>query len=486
MRRSWLRPSIRSMAMAVAAGALVLVGGNLSAQTLGSSPSGFPGTTGTTQDESAPRLIPGHGAEIFRVWARAGDPRAGGGAVFLAVSRPTAPGSQPVGQTLLEIKPAEKGVNPRDPMLAVGPSGHLALAYQWVRFEPRAKQIRVALSTDGGKTWDQPATPVDSSGKAFSPQPGWTADGGLVVIWEDEGRGDRAFDVYARRSPDGGKTWEPQQLLSRFPNQRPADIYARPILVTDGGNRLWTVWVGLRDGRSSFYLNRSVDGGRTWTTPLALSGDGQSVFGHQLARSGDRLLLVWNDTRSGHDRIYSASSDDGGAAWTPPIRVDHIPETSSTDASSASVLLGPDGQALVAWQDGRNGRPDIFLAKSTDGGRTWGAEDQRMDTDEPGTAVSRFPKLARAKDGRVAITWEDDRDGFEAVYLRVRGAGSQAANWGPEVLATPPATKLAFRLPEVVWGEDGQLYLAWEVWDHTLSPARTTKRVDFHTLQVNP
>ncbi len=95
-------------------------------------------------------------------------------------------------------------------------------------------------------------------------------------------------------------------------------------------------------------------------------------------------------------------------------------------------LLNADGEALVAWQDARNGRDDIFLARSTDGGRTWGAEDQRMDADEPGTALSRFPSLARAKDGRVALAWDDDRAGLEDVYVRVRSAGGQP-QWGPEI-----------------------------------------------------
>jgi hypothetical protein len=105
-----------------------------------------------------------------------------------------------------------------------------------------------------------------------------------------------------------------------------------------------------------------------------------------------------------------------------------------------------------------------------------------MDLDEPGTAISRYPKLAKASDGRVALTWEDDRDGNEAVYLRIRSAG-QKPEWGPEVVVAPPTPKLAARIPQVAWGKSG-LYVLWHVWDHTLAP-RVQKRVATGILKLD-
>jgi hypothetical protein len=135
----------------------------------------------------------------------------------------------------------------------------------------------------------------------------------------------------------------------------------------------------------------------------------------------------------------------------------------------------------VAWQDPRNGREDIFLARSSDGGRSWGSEDQRMDMDDPGTAISSFPKLARASDGRIALAWEDDRTGYESVYLRVRSAGPNP-QWGPEILVAPQAGKIAARLPELAWGPDG-LHVAWEVWDYTTAP-QIPKRLGERLLTI--
>jgi hypothetical protein len=160
-----------------------------------------------------------------------------------------------------------------------------------------------------------------------------------------------------------------------------------------------------------------------------------------------------------------------------------LPDDATAATASPTALLAADGEAFVAWQDPRNGREDIFLAHSTDGGRTWGKEDQRMDMDDVGTAVSRYPKLARSRDGRVALAWEDDRGGFEAVYLRVRSTGARP-EWGREMVLSSPAPKLAARLPQLLWAPDGMLHAAWEVWDHTLGPANVGKRVDGKAVRL--
>jgi hypothetical protein len=216
--------------------------------------------------------------------------KAGGGGVFVSAA---APNDQ--WRSLLEIRPTAKGLTLRDADVAVGPRDELAVAYRWWRDDPRAKHIHLTRSTDGGKTWRDATNPVDPVGKAFDPKVAWGRDGALVVAWADERRGNRSFDVYARRSPDGGATWEPEQLLSRFSNTYENDIFARPVLLGDGGDRFWVVWVGVKGGRSSLYVNRSTDGGRAWTGPVAITGDSRSVYSQQVARVGERFLIVWQD-----------------------------------------------------------------------------------------------------------------------------------------------------------------------------------------------
>ena len=450
--------------------------GSLSAQSSGQGAGDLKQPAGAA-DDILPRLLAGPDGEVIRFWQHTADPRIGGGGVLLALA---SPGN--TWKNVLELLPREPGVSAVDADLAVRSPKEIGVVYQWRRHDPRTKQVRLAYSDDGGKTWTRSPTAIEGSGKGFTPKVAWGRGRSVVVVWADERRHDKTWDVYVRRSPDAGGTWEAEQMLSRFPKQTLADLAARPEMISDGQDRFWVVWLGLRNGRSRLYLNRSVDGGRTWTDPVSLTGQSQSVFAQRLVRSGERMLLVWQDARTGKDRIYSVSSSDGGVTWTAPTRVDRIPTNLQVFADSPAVVLGADGEAFVTWYDGRNGRDDVFVARSSDGGRTWGAEDVRLDMDEPGTAVSRFPKIAMAEDGRVAVAWEDDRAGHEGIYLRVRGNGP-SPSWGPEVAVVPSGQKKkAARTPSVLWGSGGALYVAWNTWDFANGPSAISKEIDTRIL----
>src|SRR5262245_51064387 len=153
-------------------------------------------------DEIAPRLLSGPDGTVFRLWQRWNDFRVGGGGVFLAE-----PASGDSWRTLLEILPTEPGVNALDPDVAFGSLKEIAVVYQWRRHAPRTKQVRLARSDDGGKTWVQSSMPIDNSGKGFTPKAAWGKGRNLVVTWMDERRADKAWDIYARRSTDGGSSW---------------------------------------------------------------------------------------------------------------------------------------------------------------------------------------------------------------------------------------------------------------------------------------
>jgi hypothetical protein len=426
--------------------------------------------------EASPKLFAGPNGETLRLWYRSA---ARGTGTILARATPGG------WQTLVEIMPTEKDATAGMPDLAIGSSGRMAVAYQWWRRLPTSsKQIRVARSSDGGKTWAQPATAVDMSGKAFSPKAAWGSDDNLVVVWDDEQRSNRVWDVYTRRSPDGGVTWEPEQLLSRFPQHTPTDAYIRPELISDGDKRFWAVWTGIRSARSRVYLNRSTDGGRTWTHPLELSGRSDSVYNNRIVRSGEHLLVVWQDKRTGQERLYAVTSADGGVTWSAPARIDHLPDDLQTNAFAMTLTMSPEREVLVTWNDGRNGRDDIFVGRSADGGRTWDDKDVRLDMDEAGTAMSRFPSIARAPDGRIAVAWEDDRAGYEGVYVRIRSAGPEP-RWGPEILVEGPNQKKGARQPAVVWAADGSLHVAWEIWDYTAGSLGATSRIDSRRLVLD-
>src|SRR5262249_9779812 len=196
--RRYRRPWTIGLALTTGTLGLLLVGSRLWAQTAPLSSGPSPATTGTF--EATPRLYAGPKGEVLRLSYRVMATGTGG----IVGSTPASKGWK----TRVEISPQDKDVTAGNADLGVGPDGQMTVAYQWWRKMPTSsKQIRLARSADGGKTWDQPDTSLDTSGKAFAPKVAWGRDQSLVVVWADEQRSNRVWDVYVRRSPDGGATW---------------------------------------------------------------------------------------------------------------------------------------------------------------------------------------------------------------------------------------------------------------------------------------
>jgi hypothetical protein len=470
------RHAVRGVAALAIAAEIVVVGLHRDQQVVAQT--GNPPLSGGVQqvpqaagdEEVVPRLFRAPSGQLFRVSNRI-DSR--GDAILIASS---ADGR--VWQTLTELRSEASGVRAHDGDLAVTGTGDIALAYRWAR--PRSvRHVRLAGATDAGKTWTVPTGDLDTSGSASDPQVAWGSGRTVLVAWVDARRQRRALDIYTRRSPDRGTTWESEVLMT-VPPTDDADVrHHAPRLLGDGNGRFWLLWIDAPPGQSTLRLRRSEDDGRTWSPPQDASGAGRQIYGHSLHRVGNRLLLTWQDQRPGPGqphpgstlpspaRIYATSSHDGGATWSPPVQVDGLPAGAPATATEPSSALTPSGEAWVAWQDGRNGRFDVFVARSADGGLTWGTP-LRLDADAAGTAESRFPRLAVSPDGRmVIVVWEDDRRGLEAVYGRVLSAGQ----WSGEArlgAVLPP--KKAARGPQVEAAGKDSFYVVWEVWDYSRGP----------------
>src|SRR5262244_1692749 len=149
MRRRW-QLWARNLTMTAAAGVVLFAGDRLSAQM--APPAQTPPPTQTPrsgvplgmqgfevkEDETTPRLYNGANGTILRLWQRVADRQAGGGTVFVAAAEGANAWRAP-----FEVRSPEPGISARDPELAVGSSGQLALIYRWWVDKPRSKQIRL-------------------------------------------------------------------------------------------------------------------------------------------------------------------------------------------------------------------------------------------------------------------------------------------------------------------------------------------------------
>ena len=138
--------------------------------------------------------------------------------------------------------------------------------------------------------------------------PAWVRAGGdlqqLEAILQEFQRRMQAWstgwEIYYKRSTDGGETWGPDVRLTDAPQPS-----ARPSLaVYETG--VHVVWFDGRDkdGGAEVYYKHSPDGGETWgpDTRLTFAAGDSSHPG--VAVNGRGLHVVWHDERDGNPEIY--------------------------------------------------------------------------------------------------------------------------------------------------------------------------------------
>src|SRR5262249_45541585 len=75
------------------------------------------------------------------------------------------------------------------------------------------------------------------------------------------------------------------------------------------------------------------------------------------AHPGDPLALVavWTDARLGDPDILASRTLDGGATWTPPVRVNDDATGTGVVQDMPWAAFGPGGALAVGWRDRRLG-----------------------------------------------------------------------------------------------------------------------------------
>lgn len=145
-------------------------------------------------------------------------------------------------------------------------------------------------------------------------------------------------------------------------------------------------------------LSKSTDGGRTWTSQLAIPFDYQNARGgpanaySQLAVTKEGSLhIVYNVNPkpevANYSEVYHRASYDGGNTWTERKALSDEPEDLYAGQFFPNLSVAPNGRIDVAWWDTRDtpGQRlnDLYYAYSEDDGRTWSSNiritDQSVD-----------------------------------------------------------------------------------------------------------
>jgi hypothetical protein len=202
--------------------------------------------------------------------------------------------------------------------------------------------------------------------------------------------------IIVRRSPDGGKTWEPTvSSVKAFPTgtERNIQFEDEPRIYADNNpasphsGNLYVGWVEWQMTQSVILFSRSTDHAKTWSVPLRIStkaglprDDNGALAGYTQATDSDgTIYAAWSDGSS----IVLTSSHDGGVSFSPshsvvPTGPAYFGELAGVARVQGFPVLAIDARKghnnlYLCWSDYTNGDVDVFLAYSKDHGQNWSA-----------------------------------------------------------------------------------------------------------------
>jgi hypothetical protein len=171
-------------------------------------------------------------------------------------------------------------------------------------------------------------------------------DGRTLLCVHPEGHGKGA--IVLQRSGDGGRTWsEPLPVPASFATSLETPTIHR--LVDRAGTARLVLFSGLHPIRSSI----STDDGRTWSELLPIGDFGGIVAMASVVAlaNGEHAAFFHDDGRyfrAGGARsqftVWQTRSRDGGLTWAPPTSVW---SGAGMDLCEPGVLRAPDGKRLV-------------------------------------------------------------------------------------------------------------------------------------------
>ena len=367
---------------------------------------------GTGRD---PRLVVGASDALYMAYvASAGE---GGGSNLLFAS------TEDDGDTFspplrVNDEPAEvRSHGENSPVLRLGP-GHEFYAV-WVGRD----DIRFARSIDFGHSFTKAISVNDDTGDAPQSYPDLAvAPGGeLMAVWLDfrpgQGTPQGTASVFVARSTDCGATFGPNVRLSIG-----ACPCCRPVVVAGKDGAVHVAWRHVfPESQRDFVVASSSDGGRTFGAPVRVHADGWAIdgcpdSGASLALDGKTLAIAWYTAAGRRSIVRLARSEDGGRSFGPAVDL----QGPVLDANHP--MLATMGEELWVVFQGREPAASSGWGKN----RAWlvrvpaqGAPGPPVPL--PETSGVRYPSLADGNGGRFYVTFsERDTDSARAMLWRGR------------------------------------------------------------------
>ncbi len=233
---------------------------------------------------------------------------------------------------------------------------------------------------------------------------------GAITLFFKVGKTIDFWETWYQVSYDKGESWSSAKELVEGDKGGRGPVRNKPIMLSDGSwlapasNELKKVW--------NAFVDRSEDGGKTWTEMEFVKLDRDSAFGEGViqpalweSEPGKVHMLL----RSSAGVICRSDSEDYGKTWSRVYKTDMPNPNSGIDVTR----LADNTLVLIFNPDNRNwgSRSPISLAVSRDNGHTWGPVielDRGHEDDE-----FSYPSVISWDDSvAVTYTWQRERIAF--------------------------------------------------------------------------
>ena len=311
----------------------------------------------------------------------------------------------------------------------------------WREDTPGNWEIYFRKSIDGGSTWQTRQRITRTAGE--SRRPAIALDRGTIyVVWQDDTPGN--YEIYFRKSTDGGSTWQTMQRLTT--NAGNSELPSIAVF----GSDIYVTWDDNTPGNYDIYFLKSTDGGATWQTAKRITTNADDSGSSAIVVDGSYVFMAWASKISDTNcEIYFKKSIDGGATWQATQRL-----TNNAGVSMDPAVAERGDNVYVAWQDTTPGNYDIYFRKSTDGGATWNASKKLT----ANAGNSRNLDMA-VYDANICVAWDDSTPGNEEIYLKK--STDNGATWQTAQRLTynsgdswRPAVAVSSAKVYVAWDED--------------------------------
>jgi PKD domain len=318
------------------------------------------------------------------------------------------------------------------PRLAMNGAGEAALIFGF-------NGIRVSLRPVGGSFADPEwgGVLVSSEGVEGSlPDVAMDAAGDTIAVWR-QSTGAHP-QIYAAFRPSGGQFGPPTAVS---PEGREASA---PAVAIDSRGDATVAWLS-NDGTSEVVQTATASPGGDFSSPVALSGNGDDASNVQVAMTSQGDAVVsWTRSSGGSDELEVAMRQAGGTFAAPNAQGDGEIVGEAQPASVPHVVTDAIGDTFAVWKGSGGAVREAYLAA---GSSAFG---------EPVTLgeTSGSPSAAMDEAGEAVVVWPSGRN----VQVATASTGG--------VFGSPPeeliSSSVAPSAPQVTIGANGATAVVWE------------------------